>query len=458
MSCLYGTLNNEFQDTSQLIFEPLFYHDPGSPGYFSTLVKRGDRVNQDSFLLSEMPFVLSHIDRRWDSWLSVNDFFRRNRRVANLLRINTIFLDLDTYKVGNLIDLKPEKSTSLLLNYCQNKGIPIPSVVLFSGRGLQVKWLPDGSLPRAALPRWNAVQRHLAKRLEPFGADNMALDASRVLRIDRTVNTKSGEFVKVLYVNCVNGDKYNPIRYDFDILADKVLPYTREEMEILRSVRAEMRAARAQRATKVDPMRWKFTQESLHWNRIEDMRTLTKLRGWEHGNPDGQRDPFIFLAAISLSWITPPTVEHPFRLSQELEALSRQFAPHWTGAKIRSHVSFIYKRFKAEMIEAQKQQERYRYTNQRALDMLHVTPDEEREMKILISKGEKRRRWKEAIKKIRRARGMLSRAEYEAQRLIQVGKRQKQAIEMRQKGLSYREIASQMGMTAAGISQLLKRC
>jgi hypothetical protein len=452
VSCLYGTLNNEFQDTSQLIFEPFYYYDSTSPGYFSLLQKRQDGTHHDSYRLSQITDVIPRVDRRFDTYLSQNVFWGCNRRVVNLAWINVNYLDLDTYTRPNLENLLPEDLAYRLLGYCEDKKIPTPSLILFSGRGLQVKWIPKRSLPSKALPRWNALQRHLAERFEPFGADVASLDASRVLRLERTVNTKSGQVVRVLYPSGLA----RPVEYDFDMLADSIFIYTREEIKTLRAARAEKKAAKAARAARVDPARWKFTQESLHWNRIKDMEDLARLRGWNHGNPDGRRFPFMFLAAISLSWITPPTAEYPSRLYQELEAEARKFAPHWTTAKIREHVPKVYKRFKAESLDAQKNPERYRYTNQYALDMLQVTPEEEKSMRTLISKGEKKRRNREAMERIRRGRGMLSRAEYESQRLIQVGKRQKEAIEMRQNGLSNNEIALKLGVTVRHAIRLIR--
>ncbi|MGD0917779.1 MAG: hypothetical protein ABSB22_15105 [Thermodesulfobacteriota bacterium] len=288
------------------------------------------------------------------------------------------------------------------------------------------------------MPRWNALQRYLAKRFEAFGADQMALDASRVLRIDQTVNTKSGEVVKILYAH---GDASNPIRYDFDMLADKILPYTRAEIALLR----EARKGNEDKPNEAKVAQWKFSQESLHWARVLDLRALCSLRGWEQGgNPDGQRYPFIFLGAISLSWITPPTLEYPGRLYSELEALSRLFTPNWTMAKIRGHVPFIYRQWRGGS-------HRFRYTTQKALDWLQITPEEERSLKTLISEDEKRRRWKEAIKKIRRARGMIPREEYEAQ----AKERRDKALEMKKNGNSYREIAMKLNCSVAEVYRLI---
>ena len=52
-----------------------------------------------------------------------------------------------------------------VIYHCQEEGIPCPSILVFSDRGLQAKWFLDAALPRQALPRWNACQRYLVDRL-----------------------------------------------------------------------------------------------------------------------------------------------------------------------------------------------------------------------------------------------------------------------------------------------------
>ena len=99
-----------------------------------------------------------------------------------LLRLNLCFVDLDTYKTPWKV-YPPDALANIVRGFCQDEDIPDPSLILFSGRGLQVKWLLERPLPRAALPRWNAVQKQLVAILERFGADSGARDASRLLRL-----------------------------------------------------------------------------------------------------------------------------------------------------------------------------------------------------------------------------------------------------------------------------------
>lgn len=99
--------------------------------------------------------------------------------------------------------------------------LPVPSIAVASGRGLALLWL-HGPVPRKALPRWNACQKHLWQVLKPLGADRAALDAARLLRLVGTRNSKNGVIVEAL---TPPGEVWA-----FDDLANEILPYSREEI------------------------------------------------------------------------------------------------------------------------------------------------------------------------------------------------------------------------------------
>jgi len=185
-----------------------------------------------------MPLILDRLDPSRDSFLSQAQFFRPTRRVVHLWHINLCFVDLDVYRSA-LAGESLSHVVQVLRRYCGDEGVPLPSVIISSGRGLYAKWILERPLPQAALPRWNAVQEVLLGKFEPFHADWKARSASQVLRLVQTVNTKSGEHVRVLHVEEVDGE---PLRYDFERLAEAVLPWTRQELEALQKSRALRKA------------------------------------------------------------------------------------------------------------------------------------------------------------------------------------------------------------------------
>lgn len=133
-------------------------------------------------------------------YISMNTFFKNERKVECLKRLNALYVDIDCYKMGL------EKNNVLLEledNYF-NSIIPVPTFVIDSGRGLYLIWKLRNE-DRNALPRWTKVQNFLIDTLKEFGADPACRDSARILRIPFSRNTKSGTDVKIL--------KFNDITY-----------------------------------------------------------------------------------------------------------------------------------------------------------------------------------------------------------------------------------------------------
>ena len=293
---------------------------------------------QRAYPLGEMPKVIEALDQERDTWISQAEFLQPNRRVVYLLRLNLCFVDLDTYKT-HWRGVAPELLCRRVWGYCLDEGIPPPSLALYSGRGLQVKWLLESALPRAALPRWNAVQKQLVALLAPFGADPGARDASRLLRLVDTVNTRSGERVRVLWVNEHHGEVQH---YNFEYLTQTLLPLGREALHE-RQVGRRLRVIPGQKTGNLRV----FSGRQLAWDRLEDLRTLAKLRGWtEQGVPHGYRSKYIHWC---LNFLLLSGAVHASQLFQEAQALVREVCPDF-NKDVRSVLSTLYR--KAQAYEA----------------------------------------------------------------------------------------------------------
>lgn len=72
--------------------------------------------------------------------MSQAEFIRPNRRVVNLLRLGLLFTDLDTYRIPALAG-RDHNSGRLSVVFCAKEGVPAPSMLIYSGRGIQAKWL-----------------------------------------------------------------------------------------------------------------------------------------------------------------------------------------------------------------------------------------------------------------------------------------------------------------------------
>lgn len=222
----------------QRVHEALCYLQ-GRRGFFAVLTLRDGVQQHRSYVLQDLRAVLEGLDEGGDVWIRQALFCGPRRRLVNLLRIGLLFSDLDTHKDEALSRLGFEELLGEVSAFCDGCGVPQPSLMIFSGRGLQLKWLFKEALPAHALPRWSRCQRVICERLAPLKADPKACDASRVLRVVGTVNSRSGCEVRV-----VRGDVGDPLRYEFDALCEALLPYSREEVRVFKAANAAQWAAK----------------------------------------------------------------------------------------------------------------------------------------------------------------------------------------------------------------------
>lgn len=424
--------------------EAQHYHDPERFGTFAIL--RDDparkRKVQRTYPLRELARVIDALDKDVDTWISQGEFRGFNRRVVNLLRTGVLFADLDYYHT-QFKNYGPEAMAWAVVQRCHDEGLPIPSVVLFSGRGLQVKWLLDAPIPGQALPRWNAVQKALGAALTDMGADPSARDASRVLRLVGTVNTKTNEYARVIYVN---GPMQSPTAYSFDDFADTVLPHTREEIEAFREKRKQFKLIHGGRAD---------TLKSLHggqlaWHRLKDLQMLSELRG---GIQEGARMTFL-LWQLNFAFLSGQI--HPSQSWYEAKSLAAQIDPAWNPPI--GDLSTLYAKAKAHQqgkrIEFNGREYSPLYTpkNQTLIEIFKITPEEERELRTILSKGESDRRHRERETDRRRAAGAVDRATYEAN----ASHRREVAMQLRASGMTNKEIAERLGIHPKSVPRLLR--
>ncbi|CEE60322.1 Replication protein [Xanthomonas citri pv. citri] len=415
------------------------YHDTARWGYFSLLTATpGGGRKQDSYKLSQMPTVLGMVDPTRDTWMSQAEFKLPNRRVVNLLRIGLLFADLDTYRLPWAVGRTPDQLAASVRHHCAEDGLPPPSLLVYSGRGIQAKWLLDGTIPRQALPRWNACQRYLIDRLAPLGADPIAKDASRVLRLVNTVNTKSGNVCRVVHVE--NGRDGEPVRYGFEFMAEALLPVARWTVEQQRRDRAERRQLKLLPGGKSDNLRG-FSGRQLAWDRLEDLRKLAELRG---GVPEGMRMTFLFWM---LNFLLLSGATHSSQMFHEAAALAAEIDPRW-GYNCKE-LSTLYAKAKAynagEKVTFGGREYPALYTpsNDTLIALFRITDAEQRQLRTIISRDMAAERHRTREKARRRAMGAVDRETY----LEGAQERRSAALALRAEGLSVRAIAARLGVS-----------
>jgi hypothetical protein len=332
--------------------------------------------------------------------------------------------------------------------------IPRPSLAVATGRGLALVWRHD-PVPRPALPRWSLCQNHIFKALKGLGADPSARDAARVLRLVGTRNSKAETAVHAVWEDDAEGT------WTFDALTNEILPYTREELEELRARRWEesgekRRAAsrgtsKAPRRNQDDVVERRFTWYTLALGRLGDLQRLLSLRGIDK-LPPGQRNDWMFAAGISMAQLVEPQ-----SLERELIQLGKDYAG-WSEAETKSSMHSIIRRAHDAGAggtvewEGKQRDPRYLITNQKILEMLRITPDEEEEMKVLISKETKQRRDRESKRQKRRAEGVKPRQEY----LAKANEKRGIAQELHRQGMSIRKISKKLDFSRTKVKRLIE--
>jgi hypothetical protein len=346
---------------------------------------------QDFFDAREVAAAASAAAGHPDTFISQNTFSVPARRVDTLRQLRALFADVDCYRVG----LSAEMALAQVEGHANSGGIPWPSAALFSGRGLAVIWLLRPA-PAAALPRWTAVQRYLCEALAELGADPVSIDGARVLRLAGTVNSKAGKVVQLLEYR-VPGAR-GAIRYELADLARQYLPPHWHTSA--RFPEADEPSAAGSHGRREDgkprSLRHLFTPYSLHLARLEDLKRLGELRRWDLR---GHRELFCFLWRYWTCCVLEDPAEALRQAldfnSQFREPLSEREVERATRSAEKAWVAWLRWRQEPGTRKSRAEFNGYNYSNERLIELLGITPAEQRHLKTIINRSEKGRRWNE---------------------------------------------------------------
>ena len=287
-------------------------------------------------------------------YISMSTFYKPMRRIETIKEIGSLFIDLDTY---NTQFTKAQILMNLEENYF-NRSIPIPNLIIDSGRGLTLVWSIE-KVPYKALPLWKAVQDYLYSQLKEFGADRKALDATRILRVPGSINSKSGTRVTIL-------EKYE-YKYTLREIQGEFLPDLDEN-----------RPKKKGRPKKVVYI---HRERSLYQGRILDLVKLCELRNYD---VKGQREIILFLYRYYLCYF----YEDEQKALEDVLELNKEFIQPLSEKELIRATNSAEKVFKSK-------DKQYKYKNETLIELLEISEYEQIYMKIIIGKEEYKRRDRE---------------------------------------------------------------
>ena len=263
--------------------------------------------------------------------ITLNTFYKTYRRIECLKELNALFIDLDTYKTGFTKE-------QILMNLNENyfgKNIPIPNLIIDSGRGLYLIWLIK-KVPSMALPLWKAAEDYFYKTLKEFGADRQALDATRILRIPGSINSKTHTEVKII-------DNYD---------------YLYELREIQNEYMPELSEKALKKRGRPKNVLFVHRERSLYYARIQDLIKLCELREY---NLKGHRELILFLYRYYLCYFTEDIEKS---LNDTLE-LNNMFRQPLSENEVRNATKSAETVFK-------NQSKDYKYKNETLINLLEI--------------------------------------------------------------------------------------
>lgn len=238
----------------------------------------GKPMWQRSFKFDKLLTRLPRAGASGDCYISLNAFKHPTRKIKHLASLRGNFIDLDTYKAPKWERVPPEEIWAAIAASLSAAGIPLPQMAIFSGRGIQLVWVYPTGLPAAALPRWRAVQKHVAEALQEYAPDYGALDAARLIRLPGTYNSKSEQRACFLHLDMDGAT-------DFELLAARVLP-------VDRSLLRERRQQRAQQPSRIGTPRGAAVARYLA-TVLGDIQRLIDHR-WRGRIPPGSRNNTLY--------------------------------------------------------------------------------------------------------------------------------------------------------------------
>lgn len=343
-----------------------------------------------------------------DTYVSQNSFINQSRRLINLNRLHSIYIDIDCYR-KNLT----KEAVIFFLEEMYGE-IPRPNYLVDSGRGVYYIILIDEN--KKKLPEWQVIEKFLFSKMEWLGADAKCLDATRVLRVVDSVNSRNNQRVTILD------------HYDYDYSIDEILENYIPEIP---------RAKKAKKKKKGRPKKIVslYNLYTLYHSRIEDIETLCRIRNY---NMNGYRETTLFLYRYFSN------VYH----DDEDEALYNALELNKKFTEPLNEIELIED---TESASRYYKDLKYKYSNAKLIKLLDITEEEQKQLSTIISTKEKYRR--NNLRRYKERRNDEGKTEKE----IEIDKRLIKIKELKQKKYTNKEIAEMLGITERTVINELKK-
>jgi len=371
-----------------------------------------------------------------DVYQSQNGFDRdatyKRRTIQNVTALTCFFVDLDVYNIPGLANISLDDLLDKVM--AEFPWLDVPTLTFSSGQGYYFQWVLDKTVSRNKLSQWQATEDMLVEILKPFGADIHAKDASRVLRVVGSTNTKNGELVEGVRT----GDEVK-----FKTFSDLI---QREGVKVIDS-RKEVIPGQPKRQATAKQKEKYLRVLTLMQDRIADCHKLAQLR--QSPAMSDYRHRLAYVHAISCTAFCSDIGQ----AKHEIDVFTQHFREpgNYTNKRFKTVLDRMYEKQRrvTRIYEGRIVDSIYRLTNKTIIDILDITEAEQVELKTFICEQEKTRR----LELKNRAKGIIPREQYLA---ISEDRRQ-QALELAGRDYSHSDIAKELDVTRQAVGYMLKK-
>lgn len=385
----------------------------------------------------------------------------------NIKEMKRLYIDIDTS--SNLYQMNKEELKELATALLEHEEIPEPSIILFSGHGLQILY----NLKNANdIPLWqryeNAIVNKLESVLEEISRNTLTnlgslielsgihvdsiKDPTRILRVDDTINIKYSEPVMAEVLHENNKTYTLSELKKYEVFSDLVPCTPYNALNITEKDLKAMGKQELNDTLKGTNEKLKYFLETRIYTRLADLETLIKIRN-KNGVTSGYRNNLIAIyltTLVNLGYKRNEIIDELTRVNQTFkEPLSKAELYQWINSSIgackneQDEYKTLHKAY-------------YKYTTKRIMEKLNITEEEQEGLKIFINRRIRNKRDYAKNGTKYKAKRRKKYAQATENKRTSKEQRNKEIVELSKQGLTQREIALKMNIGLGTVNRTLR--
>lgn len=370
----------------------------------------------------------SKVNLNTNCYVSINTFYKPERRIRSVRHLNAFFVDIDYYNVG----ISKEDVFHAIEFFINTDRIVEPTFVIDSGRGLYVIWKIEDvpGIYKQTKSLYQHIQQYIYELFKDVGADPGAKDIARVLRVPNSLHTQANKRVKVNY--------FTPEAiYTMSMFQQYVDPF-----EIYRNkVYKKAKNKPVSRSERKRNIKYLFNIYTLYKARANDLETLCKLRNYDL---KGMRNNILFVYHYFMMHIhrdEQVALYKTLNLNDKfIEPLPENSVKSYVQSSVRAYYEHLEDRTKG-----------YNYKNDTLIELYNITPEEQKQLKTIISQREKYDRKNKRRRQNRRNKAGLTPRQAKKQETINKVKA------LHEQGLKQVEIAKKLNINQSTVSRYINK-